>query len=213
LKDTILGQKKEKFLPLGGLKLKDSVMVPKLQYKKGSLIQLPNKTTNMVQLSSNECESRSKLVEEAKENIADMLHKEHYSMAGMLTYLAKEAPEIYVQVAGNNRLDLVKAVPTIVTLSMASYLGLNDTQLELLRSWLQNECDLNLEYLATELKGMIMRLACQQRMNPHAILMNIMGTTKIRKPVGTGILNWELRYVSRWTFTYLTYFAKQKEGN
>jgi hypothetical protein len=37
---TILGQKKEKFLPLCGLKLKDSVMVPKLQYKKGSLVQL-----------------------------------------------------------------------------------------------------------------------------------------------------------------------------
>jgi hypothetical protein len=35
-------------------------------------------------------------------------------MAGMLTYLlAKEAPELYVQVADNNRLDLAKtAVPT-----------------------------------------------------------------------------------------------------
>jgi hypothetical protein len=35
---------------------------------------------------------------------------------------------------------------------MASYLGLNDTQLELLRSWLRNECDLNLECSAAELK-------------------------------------------------------------
>jgi hypothetical protein len=75
----------------------------------------------MVQLSSkNECESGSKLVEEAKENIADiMLHKKHY-MAGMLTYLEKEAPELYIQVADEHLLDLVKAVPMIVTLLMAS---------------------------------------------------------------------------------------------
>jgi hypothetical protein len=92
------------------------------------------------------------LVESKKSRwIESMLHKKHY-MAGILTYLAKVALDIYVQVADNNRLDLVKAVPRIMTLSMASYLGLNDTQLELLRSWLRNECDLNLEYSGTELK-------------------------------------------------------------
>jgi hypothetical protein len=104
-------------------------------------------------VSPPETKSLDNFLVEAKKSrwIESMLHKKHY-MAGMLTYLAKEVPELYVQVANNNRLDLVKAVPTIVTLSMASYLGLNDTQLELLRSWLGNECGLNLEYSATELK-------------------------------------------------------------
>jgi hypothetical protein len=80
-----------------------------------------------------------------------MLHKKH-CVAGMPTYLAKEALELCVQVANNNRLDLAKAVPTIMTLSMASCLGLNDTQLESLWSWLRNECSLILECSAAELK-------------------------------------------------------------
>ena len=61
-------------------------------------------------------------------------------MAGILLYLEKEAPELYIQVADNDWLHLAKAAPMMVTLSMASYLGLNDTQLELFWSWLQNEC-------------------------------------------------------------------------
>jgi hypothetical protein len=112
-----------------------------------------NNRHKQVVVSPPETQTLKDFVVEAKKSkwIESMLHKKHY-MAGMLTYLAKVAPDIYVQIADDNRLDLVKAVPTIVTLSMASYLGLNDTQLELLRSWLRNECDLNLEYSGTELK-------------------------------------------------------------
>ena len=50
---TILSQKTEKFVRIGDLKLKDSIMKPKLQYKKGSLVQLPNKTTNADWLRTN----------------------------------------------------------------------------------------------------------------------------------------------------------------
>ena len=69
---TILGRKKEKFLRLGNLKEEGSIMVPKLQCKKGSLVKLPDKTANMVRLSPSERELLSKLVEEAKDNITDM---------------------------------------------------------------------------------------------------------------------------------------------
>jgi hypothetical protein len=84
-------------------------------------------------VSPPDAKSLDNFLVEAKKSrwIESMLHKKH-CVAGMLTYLAKEAPELYVQVANNNRLDLAKAVPTIVTPSMASYLGLNDTQLELI---------------------------------------------------------------------------------
>ena len=48
-------------------------MVPKLQRKKGHLVTLPNETAkNVVRLSPSEREMLSKLVEEAKDNIADM---------------------------------------------------------------------------------------------------------------------------------------------
>jgi hypothetical protein len=43
---NISSHKKEQFIRLGDLKLKDSISKPKLQYKKGSLVKLPNKTTH-----------------------------------------------------------------------------------------------------------------------------------------------------------------------
>ena len=89
------------------------------------LVVLPPKTKSL----------ESFLVE-AKKNrwIESILHREHY-MEGMLTYdLAKEDPALYILVADNNRLDLVKVVPAILTLSMASYLGLNDTLTSILAS-------------------------------------------------------------------------------
>jgi len=70
-----LGRKREKFLRLGHLKRMDSIAKPKLQYKKGSLVQRPNKTTNVVQLSPSERDLLSKLVDEAKANIADTVPK------------------------------------------------------------------------------------------------------------------------------------------
>jgi hypothetical protein len=60
--------KSEQCLRLGGLKLKDSIMKPKLQCEKGSLVKLPNKTTHAVRLNPNERELLSKLVVEAKAN-------------------------------------------------------------------------------------------------------------------------------------------------
>jgi hypothetical protein len=60
--------KSEQCLRLGGLKLKDSIMKPKLQHEKGSLVKFPNKTTHAVRLNPNERELLSKLVVEAKAN-------------------------------------------------------------------------------------------------------------------------------------------------
>ena len=70
-----LGRKREKFLRLGHLKRMDSIAKPKLQYKKGGLVQRPNKTTNVVQLSPSKRDLLSKLVDEAKANIADTVPK------------------------------------------------------------------------------------------------------------------------------------------
>jgi hypothetical protein len=63
-----LTHKSEQHLRLGGLKLKDSIMKPKQQCEKGSLVKLPDKTTHAVRLNPNERELLSKLVVEAKAN-------------------------------------------------------------------------------------------------------------------------------------------------
>ncbi len=53
-------QKTEKFLRLGHLKQNDSIAKPKEQCEKGSLVRLPNKTTNKVRLIPSERDSLSK---------------------------------------------------------------------------------------------------------------------------------------------------------
>ena len=114
------------------------LLASKLARNSGVLILDRDNRHKQVVVSLPETKSLENFLVKAKKSrwIESMLHKKR-CMEGMLTCLAKEAPELCIQVADNNQLDLVKAVPTIVTLSMASCLGLNDTQLKLLRSWLQ----------------------------------------------------------------------------
>ena len=85
--------------------------------------------------------------------VSDMLQDDNeFKLEGMLSYLAKQQPTEYKKVAASQRLDLTPvALDTAETVTLGRLLNLNDTQLQLLRSYLKRIGSVELKHSKQEL--------------------------------------------------------------